>query len=98
MQKSLFNLVYNLAELNKNLPDDVLISKFYNTYQFCDNNIHKFKLSLRKEVNPFEYMDTWKTFNESVPLKKELSEVKDENINGCSLHLSFLEKYSKKCW
>ena len=54
MQQSLSNIVDNLPELNKNLLDDVLINRFYNTYQFCDNDIAKFKLSLRKEIYPYE--------------------------------------------
>ena len=45
MQQSLSNLVGNLTELNKNIPD-VLINRFYNTYQFCNNDIAKYKLSL----------------------------------------------------
>ena len=83
MQGSLSSLVNNLAELDKNLPDDVLINRFYNTYQFCDEDINKFKLSLRKGVYPYEYMDTWKKFKEPVPLMKEAyySETNGENIS-----------------
>ena len=38
MSQSLSNLVDNLAELNKNLPDDVLIYRFYNTYNMINDN------------------------------------------------------------
>ena len=86
MQQSLSNLVGNLTELNKNIPD-VLITRFYNTYQFCNNDIAKYKLSLWKSVYPYEYMDTWKKFNELVPLMKETyySEFNDTNINDSDL-------------
>ena len=65
MQDSLSNLVDNLSELKINkIDNDVLIKRFYNTYQLCDNDINKFNLLLRKGVYPYEYMDSWKRFNE----------------------------------
>ena len=66
MQDSLSNLVDNLSELKiKEIDNDVLIKRFYNTYQLSDNNINKFKLLLRKGVYPYEYMDCWKRFSET---------------------------------
>ena len=66
MQDSLSNLVDNLSELKiKKLDNDVLIKRFYNTYQYSKNDINKFKLLLGKGVYPYEYMDSWKTFNET---------------------------------
>ena len=47
MKQSLSTLVDNLAELDKNLPDNVLIQRFYNTNQLSDNNIKTFKKLLR---------------------------------------------------
>ena len=45
MQESLSKLVDNLSELKINeANNDVLIKKFYNTYQLSDNDINKFKL------------------------------------------------------
>ena len=44
MNRGLDDLDENLAEPGKNILDNVLIEKFYNTYQLCDNNIDKFKL------------------------------------------------------
>ena len=65
MQDSLSNLVDNLSELKiKEIDNDVLIKRFYNTYQLSDNDINKFKLLLRKGVYPYEYLDSWKRFNE----------------------------------
>ena len=66
MQDSLSNLVDNLTELKiKEIGNDVLIKRFYNTYQLSDNDINKFKSLLRKEVYPYEYMDSCKRFNET---------------------------------
>ena len=66
MQDSLSNLVDNLSQLKINkIDNDVLIKRFYNTYQLCDNDINKFNLLLRKGVYPYEYMDSWKRFNET---------------------------------
>ena len=68
MPFSLSNLVDNLAELNKNLPADILVNRFNNTYKVSNNNISKFKLLLRKGIYPYEYMRSWKNFDEPVPL------------------------------
>ena len=66
IQDSLSNLVDNLSELKiKEIDNNVLIKRFYNTYQLSDNDINKLKFLLRKGVYPYEYMDSWKRFNES---------------------------------
>ena len=50
-----------------------LIKKFKNTYSFCNNDLNEFILLLRKGVYPYEYMDSWKKFNEtSLPSKEDL--------------------------
>ena len=60
------NLVDNLSELKiKEIGNDVLIKRFDNTYQLRKKDINKFKLLLRKGVYPYEYMDSWKRFNET---------------------------------
>ena len=41
-----------------------LIKKFKSTYSFCNNDLNKFILLLRKGVYPYEHMDTWVKFNE----------------------------------
>ena len=49
-----------------------LIRKFKNTYSFCDNDLNKFVLLLRKGVYPYEYMDSWERFSEtSLPSKED---------------------------
>ena len=69
---------------NKSAND--LIEKFPNTYQFCNGDLNKFVLLLRKGVYPYEYMDSWERFNEtSLPPKKgfyselNLEDIKDED-------------------
>ena len=66
MQDSLSNLVDNLSELKiKEIDNDLLIKRLYNTYQLSKNDINKFKLLLRKGVYPYQYMGSWKRFNET---------------------------------
>ena len=66
MHDSLSNLVDNLSEFKTNeIDNDVLIKRFYNIYQLSDNDTNKFKLLLRKGVYSYEYMDSWKRFNET---------------------------------
>ena len=49
-----------------------LIKKFKNTYSFCNNDLNKFVLLLRKGVYPYQYADTWERFNEiSLPSKED---------------------------
>ena len=87
MSQSLSNLVDNLAEPSKNLPIDTSINRFYNTYQLCDNDINKFKLSLRKGVYPYEYTDSWDKFKQPVPLDKKLyySKLNDADISDSDI-------------
>ena len=49
-----------------------LIKKLKNTYSFCNNDLNKFVLLLRKGVYPYEYINSWKKFNEtSLPNKED---------------------------
>ena len=49
-----------------------LIKKFKNTYSFCNNDLNKFILLLRKGIYPYEYMDSWEKFNKtSLPSKED---------------------------
>ena len=46
--------------------------KFPNIYQFCNGDINKLILLLKKGVYPYEYRDGWERFNEtSLPDKKK---------------------------
>ena len=54
----------------KNFNKD-LIKKFANTYEFCNGDLNKFILLLRKGVYPYEYMDSWQRFDETpLPTKR----------------------------
>ena len=61
---------------------DGLIKKFPRIYKFCNGDLNKFVLLLRKGVYPYEYMDSWERFNEtSLPDKKAFySELNLEDI------------------
>ena len=48
-----------------------LVERFANTYKFCDNDLDKFIMLLRKGVYPYEYIDEWDKFNEKVLPGKE---------------------------
>ena len=59
-----------------------LIKRFQRTYEFCNGNLNKFILLLRKGVYPYEYMDNWDRFDEtSLPNKESFySNLNMENI------------------
>ena len=59
-----------------------LTEKFPRTYKFCNSDLNKFVLLLRKGVYPYQYMDIWERFNEtSLPPKKSFySELNLEDI------------------
>ena len=63
-----------------------LIKKFPGINQFCNGNLNKFVLLLRKGVYPYEDMDSWEKFDEtSLPDKKafysnlNLEDISDED-------------------
>ena len=60
-----------------------LIEKFPRVCEFCDGDLNKFVLLLRKCVYTYEYMDSWERFNEtSLPAKKGFySELAVEDIS-----------------
>ena len=65
-------LKYKCKECNDTFAKSVddLIEKFPRTYTFCNGNINKFVLLLRKGVYLYEHMDSWERFNEtSLPHK-----------------------------
>ena len=50
---------------------DGLIKKFPRIYKFCDGDLNKFILLLRKGVYLCEYMNSWERFDEtSLPDKR----------------------------
>ena len=61
-----------------------LIRNFPNIYQFCNGDLIKFILSLRKGVYPNEDMDDWEKLNETILAPKEAfySNLNLENISN----------------
>ena len=56
----------------KNFNKD-LTQRFANTYYFCNGDLNKFILLLRKGVYPYEYIDSWQRFDEiSLPDKESV--------------------------
>ena len=47
------------------------IKRFANIYEFCNGDINKFILLLRKDVYPYEYMDSLERFDEKPMPDKE---------------------------
>ena len=63
---------YNCKQRYRNKFNKELIKRFASTYEFCNNDLNKFVLLLRKGVYPYEYMDTWERFSEiSLPSKED---------------------------
>ena len=63
---------YNCKQRYKKKFNKDLIKRFKNTHSFCNNDLNKFVLLLRKGVYPYEYMDNWERFNEiSLPSKED---------------------------
>ena len=67
-------------------PVNRLIKEFPSVYQFCNGDLNKFVLLLRKGVYPYEYMDSWETFNEkslqdeeAFYSKLKLKDISDKN-------------------
>ena len=73
---------FNCNNYYKKKFDKEFIKKFKNMYSFCNNDLNKFILLLRKGVYPYEYMDNWERFNEtSLPSKESFySNLNMENI------------------
>ena len=42
---------------NKKNINKELVERFANTYKFCNNDLNKFIMLLRKGVYPYEYID-----------------------------------------
>ena len=67
-------LIFRCFECKKNYQKDFnkdLIKRFANTYEFCNKDINKFILQLRKGIYPYEYLDSWERFDEiSLPDKE----------------------------
>ena len=79
-------LIFKCFHCKQNYEKDFnkeLIKRFANTYEFCNKNLNKFILLLRKGVYPYEYMDNWERFDETSLLNKEsfYSNLNMENVD-----------------
>ena len=64
-EKLIFKCIDCEKEYEKEFNKE-LIDRFANTYKFCDNDLDKFIMLLRKGVYPYEYIDEWDKLNEKV--------------------------------
>ena len=87
-----------VSEINKKISQAELIKKFPNTYQFCNNDLNKLTLLLRKGVYPYEYMDSWKKFDEISILDKKAfySELNKEGISDED-HAHYKKVFKEYC-
>ena len=61
-------LIFRCFECIKNYKKDFnkeLIKIFASIYEFCNEDINKSILLLRKDVYPYECMDSWERFDET---------------------------------
>ena len=81
-EKLIFKCIDCEKEYEKEFNKE-LLERFANTYKFCDNDLDKFIILLRKGVYPYEYIDEWDKFNEKVLPGKEsfYSNLTLENIS-----------------
>ena len=63
-------------------------------YKFCNGDLNKFFLLLRKGIYPYEYIDSWERFDENIIPPKEAfySKLHLENITDKDY------EYVKKVW
>ena len=66
-------LIYRCRECKEKWEKPIkgLTKKFSSIYQFCNGDLNKFVLLLRKGVYPYEDMDSWKKFNKTTIPPKE---------------------------
>ena len=81
-EKLIFKCIDCEKEYEKEFNNE-LIERFANTYKFCDNDLNKFIMLLRKDVYPHKYMDGWDRFNENIIPSKDsfYSNLTLENIS-----------------
>ena len=71
-----FKKDFNKDLIKRYMNTWIINYKFTKIHEFCNGDINKFILLLRKGVYPYEYMDSWKRFDKTtLPDKKNLSVV-----------------------
>ena len=58
-------LNYKSKEYKKSCTKVINGKNFPTLYKFCNGDLNKFFLLLRKGIYPYEYMDSWEKFNET---------------------------------
>ena len=80
-------LIFRCFECKKNYQKDFnkdLINRFGNTYEFCNKDINRFILLLRKGIYPYEYIDSWERFDKtSLPDKEAF--YNSSNVEGITV-------------
>ena len=69
-----YQLIFRCFEYEQNYQKDFnkdLIKRFANKYEFCNKDINRFVLLLRKVIYPYEYIDSWERFDETSLPDKE---------------------------
>ena len=69
-EKLIFRCFSCKKNYEKNFNKD-LIQRIANTYEFYNGDLNKFILLLRKDVYPYEYIDSWQRFDEASLPDKE---------------------------
>ena len=74
------------------------IKNFPTLYKFCNGDLNKFFLLLRRGIYPYEHIDSWKRFDENTIPPKEAfySKLNLENIKNKDYeHAKKYEKHLK---
>ena len=70
--------------------------KVSNIYQFCNGDLNKFILLLRKSVYPYEDMDSWEKFGEITMSPKEAFYSKSDLLKALVMQImQTFKKYGK---
>ena len=61
----------SIKNIDKKDCNKDLIKRIASIYEFCNKDINKFILLLRKGIYPSEYMDSWERFDEELLLDED---------------------------
>ena len=82
-KEKLIRKCFNCEQYYEKKFNKDLIKRFASAYEFCNKDLNKFILLLRKGVYPYKYMDNWERFDEAFLPSKEsfYSNLNMENID-----------------